>query len=35
MLLKELCVRAGEFLDRFHDDREPVVRGWLAREAKL
>jgi len=34
MLLKEFCVPAAEFPDRFHDDREPVVRGWLAREAK-
>lgn len=25
---------AGEFFDHFHDDHEPDVRAWLAREAK-
>jgi hypothetical protein len=26
---------AGEFFDHFHDDHEPDVRTWLAREEKL
>jgi hypothetical protein len=25
---------AGEFFDHFHDDHEPDIRAWLAREAK-